>query len=145
MTHVSLDMWIKERLSPGFYKALFDSVLLAKVSPFWTPSCEQNRVKTKLCKKLGDSLPLIHMSKETCVVSGGYLLWEKCTTSAECKTIRIVVSPVMDNAWWYHTRGRFSQKNCWIGLDGLSSWIWLLVGKWTGLFTSYCKKTWLLM
>ena len=26
----------------------------------------------------------------------GYIVWVKCTTSAECKTIRIAVSTVMD-------------------------------------------------
>ena len=45
-----------------------------------------------------------------------------CTTSAECKTIRIAVSSVMDNVWWFHTRGSFLKKVVVIGSEWSEKW-----------------------
>ena len=47
--------------------------------------------------------------------------------------------PGYGHARRFHARGRFYQK-CWNGLDGLSSWIWLMVGKWTGCSLVVSKK-----
>jgi hypothetical protein len=83
---------------------------------------------TRVCKwKVMVGSPHTEYGKSGPVNPDGLLqmLWHKCTTSAECRTIRIAVSTVMDG-WKGHTvpsSDHFQKCDIW-----LVTWIWKVNG-----------------
>ena len=111
----------------------------ARGGPEWRNLSGQNRVKTELCKSLVIVSPWFTCPRKRVSYQAIISCGSSCTTSAECKTIRIAVSPVMDMPGDFTQGVDFIKMLEWFGRFGVDVF-WLMAGKWTGCPLVVSKK-----